>query len=65
MGRVVAVADVFDALSSKRVYKDAMDVDKTIGILKKDAGSHFDPDCVQAFTEIMDEILAIRERYQG
>jgi HD-GYP domain-containing protein (c-di-GMP phosphodiesterase class II) len=62
-GRIVAVADVFDALSSKRVYKGALGVEETMGILHQDAGSHFDPDCVAAFSGIMDEVLAIRQRF--
>jgi len=63
VGRIVAVADVFDALSSKRVYKGAMGVEETMGILHKDAGSHFDPECVEAFSQILDEVLAIRQQF--
>ncbi len=62
-GRIVAVADVFDALISRRVYKGAMGVEETMDILHKDAGSHFDPECVAAFSEIMDEVLEIRSRF--
>jgi len=62
-GRIVAVADVFDALSSRRVYKGAMGVEETMDILHKDAGSHFDPGCVAAFSEILDEVLEIRGRF--
>lgn len=64
VGRIVAVADVFDALASKRVYKGALGVDETLAILKKDAGSHFDPECVEAFEAIMPEVLKIRETFQ-
>jgi HD-GYP domain-containing protein (c-di-GMP phosphodiesterase class II) len=63
VGRIVAVADVFDALASKRVYKGALGIDETMGILKQDAGSHFDPACVDAFSKILPEILDIRERF--
>ena len=63
-GRIVAVADVFDALSSKRVYKDAMSQEEAYGIISKDSGTHFDPECVEAFGEMLDEARKIRERYQ-
>ena len=62
-GRIVAVADVFDALSSRRIYKSAMGIEETMDILRKDAGSHFDPECVVAFSEILDHVLEIREHY--
>jgi putative two-component system response regulator len=64
VGRIVAVADVFDALSSKRVYKSAMGMEESLDIIKKDAGTHFDPECVAAFSAIMDEVLEIHERYK-
>ncbi|HOX42162.1 MAG TPA: GAF domain-containing protein [Myxococcota bacterium] len=63
-GRIVAVADVFDALISKRVYKGALGVEETLGILRQDAGKHFDPEAVEAFAAGMDEVLAIRDRYR-
>jgi HD-GYP domain-containing protein (c-di-GMP phosphodiesterase class II) len=63
-GRIVAVADVFDALSSRRVYKDALALDDTLSILQQDAGTHFDPECVDNFCQIMDEISEIKQRYQ-
>lgn len=56
--RIMAVADVFDALVSKRVYKDAMSVDKAMEILKKDSGSHFDPEIVDVFIKIRPSIEA-------
>ncbi|MCP4132558.1 MAG: HD domain-containing protein [bacterium] len=62
-GRIVAVADVFDALTSKRVYKEAFPVDKAVRILKEDSGSHFDPRCVDAFLEKLDDALRIKEEY--
>ena len=49
--RIMAVADVFDALVSKRVYKDAMAVEQAVAILEKDAGTHFDPEIVDIFFE--------------
>jgi putative two-component system response regulator len=59
-GRIVAVADVFDALSSKRVYKPAFPIDKCFEILKEESGTHFDPDVVDAFMKVRDEIVRIR-----
>jgi HD-GYP domain-containing protein (c-di-GMP phosphodiesterase class II) len=48
-GRIVAVADVFDALTSERPYRSAMNVEEVFGILQRDAGTHFDGQCVDAF----------------
>ena len=48
-GRITAVADVFDALSSKRPYKPAFPIDKCLGILEEGRGTHFDPDVLDAF----------------
>ena len=45
--RIMAIADVYDALVSKRVYKDAMDPNDAFDILEKDAGSHFDPNIIE------------------
>jgi putative two-component system response regulator len=47
--RIVAVADVYDALTTKRIYKNAYPVDTALGIIKEGAGSHFDPAVVDAF----------------
>ncbi len=47
--RIMAVADVFDALTSKRCYKSAMPLEKAYEIIKKEAGTHFDPAIVDAF----------------
>ncbi len=62
-GRIVAVADVFDALSTHRAYKPAFDIEKTLEIIKKERGKHFDPNLVDAFFDILDEILATKEKY--
>jgi response regulator RpfG family c-di-GMP phosphodiesterase len=62
-GRIVALADVYDALMSKRVYKDAWEEEKTLTYIRENAGKHFDPEVVQAFFEIYDVINAIRGRY--
>jgi HD-GYP domain-containing protein (c-di-GMP phosphodiesterase class II) len=63
-GRIVAVADVFDALISKRVYKDAWDEGHVLDYMKENAGTHFDPEVIEAFFEIYDVIKAIREQYK-
>lgn len=55
--RIMAVADVFDALVSKRVYKDAMSIEEAYRILEKDAGTHFDPELVQVFVAIKDQVM--------
>jgi len=62
VGRIVAVADVFDALTTRRVYKPALPVEEALVIIKKECGSHFDPKVVGAFLSIMDEIIDIKER---
>ncbi|WP_322348675.1 HD domain-containing phosphohydrolase [Undibacterium parvum] len=62
--RIVAVADVFDALTSERPYKTAWDIDKALALLHEGAGSHFDPQCVAAFVADWPQILEIKARYQ-
>ncbi|HQC81124.1 MAG TPA: response regulator [Accumulibacter sp.] len=63
-GRIVAVADVFDALVSERPYKRAWTLDKAFDFLQQGTGSHFDPDCVAAFLRREQEIGVIRESFQ-
>lgn len=62
IARIMAVVDVFDALTSKRSYKEAFSIEKAISILQADSGTHFDPEVVDAFLEILDEILEIKEQ---
>ncbi|MEZ9538939.1 HD domain-containing phosphohydrolase [Shewanella sp. 10N.286.51.B8] len=62
-GRIVAVADVFDALTSKRPYKEAWHVEKALELLKKEAGTHFDPQLVPLFVEKLDQILEIKAKF--
>jgi len=62
-GRIVAVADVYDALSSKRAYKDAWDEKDVLNELKKGSGKHFDPEIIEAFLSCLDVIRSIGERY--
>ena len=57
--RILAVVDVFDALSSKRCYKDAWDVGDAVKYLKKEAGRHFDPHVVSVFLKILPRIRQI------
>ncbi len=61
--RLMAVADVYDALISRRVYKDSMPHEKAIAIMKEGRGTHFDPDMLDAFLTIQDEVQAIAKRY--
>ncbi|WP_339901191.1 two-component system response regulator [Paraglaciecola polaris] len=63
-GRIVAVADVFDALTSKRPYKDAWSVDKAVDLIKSQSGIHFDPELVTLFATCLPAILEIRARWQ-
>ena len=62
-GRIVAIADYFDALMSKRVYKDAWSIEKVLETLKERSGKIFDPVCLKAFFKSLDEILKIKDKY--
>ena len=62
-GRIVAVADVFDALTTERPYKEAWPIEKAIEFLKEQSGKHFDPKLVELFIAIMPDILNIRTEY--
>jgi len=62
-GRITAIADVFDALTSKRPYKDAFSMEKAFDIMKDGHGKHFDPDLLDAFFAVKDDIIAIRNKY--
>ena len=62
-GRITAVADVFDALSSKRPYKPAFPLEKCLGILKKESGAHFDPTVVDAFFRRTKDIVEVQLEY--
>ena len=61
--RLMAVADVYDALISHRVYKPALPHDRAVQIIFQGRGAHFDPDMVDAFIEIQDEFHAIAQRF--
>ncbi len=64
VGRIVALADVFDALASKRPYKAPFPLKICFDIVSKAKGSHFDPDIVDAFFSVRDEILEINGKYR-
>lgn len=63
-GRIVALADVFDALTSRRPYKEPWPIDETLDYLREQKGKHFEPKLVDLFEENIDEILAIRARFK-
>jgi putative two-component system response regulator len=62
-GRIVAVADVFDALTTARPYKNAWPVEEALAYLQAERGKHFEPRLIDHFVEILPEILAIKEEY--
>ncbi|HEX7343062.1 MAG TPA: HD domain-containing phosphohydrolase [bacterium] len=62
--RIVAIADVYDALTSKRVYKDAIAHDRARAIIIEGSGQHFAPDVVRAFLKRERDILGVREQYK-
>ena len=61
--RLMAVADVYDALISRRVYKEPFSHAESVAIMTQGRGSHFDPDILDAFLDIQDECHAIAQRY--
>ncbi len=63
-GRIVAVADVYDALTSHRVYKPAFSHETAVDIIRDGSGSHFDPAMVRAFLKLEQDFLAINRRLQ-
>lgn len=63
-GRIVAVADVFDALTTERPYKKAWEIEHALRFLEEGSGSHFDPVCVTAFIDRITDVLDIRARFQ-
>lgn len=64
-GRIVAVADVFDALTSRRAYKDAWDAGEARAVMEAESGGHFDPGCVGALFRDPAALAAIQHRYAG
>ena len=61
--RIVAIADVFDALTTERPYKKAWPVEHAVNFIDENSGSHFDPDLVVVFLKALPEILKIKDQY--
>ena len=61
--RLMAIADVYDALISRRIYKEGMPHEQAVQVIAAEKGRHFDPDMVDAFIEIQDEFKTIAQRY--
>ncbi|OCC15163.1 response regulator receiver modulated metal dependent phosphohydrolase [Dissulfuribacter thermophilus] len=61
--RIVAIADVYDALSSKRCYKDQWDEEKVLNVMRTEAGKQFDPEMIDAFFECLEILKSIRLQY--
>ena len=61
--RIMAVADVFDALASPRVYKPAFPLDKALSIIQEGSGTQFDPKCVEVFMEALPEVKEVLKKY--
>jgi putative two-component system response regulator len=62
-GRIVAVADVFDALTSRRPYKEPWSVEETLKYMEQQKGIHFDPALIEAMQRCLDKILIVKEKY--
>lgn len=62
-GRITAICDVFDALTSVRPYKKAWSVEDAVGLIEQEKGRHFDPNLVPLFKQVLPEILQIKEKY--
>jgi response regulator RpfG family c-di-GMP phosphodiesterase len=62
-GRIVAIADVYDALASKRAYKEAWDEADILETMEKGAGQQFDPELIQVFLSSIDVMRSIQQRY--
>lgn len=62
-GRILALADVFDALASDRVYKKAWEMDRVLELIKNERGNHFDPHLVDVFFENLSEFIEIKNKY--
>ncbi len=61
--RIMAVADVFDALTSPRVYKPAFPLDKALSIIQEGSGTQFDPKCVEVFMDSLPEVKVVLKKY--
>jgi response regulator RpfG family c-di-GMP phosphodiesterase len=63
-GRITAIADVFDALGSDRVYKKAWELDRILQLFKDERAKHFDPNLVDIFLNNLNKFLLIRDKFQ-
>jgi len=63
-GRITAIADVFDALGSDRVYKKSWPLERILKLIKEERGEHFDPKLVDLFLENVDKFLEVREKFK-
>jgi putative two-component system response regulator len=63
VGRIVAIADVFDALTTERPYKKAWPVNEAVAYIREQSGKHFDPSLVEVFLSQLPEILKVKERW--
>ena len=63
-GRIAALADVFDALTSKRPYKEAWSIDKTMNYMREQSDKQFEPKLIKLLESELDKILAIKQRFQ-
>lgn len=61
--RLMAIVDAYDALTSQRVYKEAVPHEKAVDIIKSDSGTHFDPDVVEAFLALQETFKIISKKY--
>lgn len=64
-GRIAAIADAFDAITHRRIYKPAHTVEEALERMRRDGGKHFDPVLLHLFLGSMDEVLEIMEEYPG
>jgi response regulator RpfG family c-di-GMP phosphodiesterase len=62
--RICALADVYDALSCRRSYKEPWPKDKVLDLINRETGVHFDPEVVAAFMDVLDVLEAIMEKYK-
>ncbi|MBO2558051.1 response regulator [Shewanella algae] len=62
-GRIVAIADVFDALTSIRPYKKAWSIEDTMALLESESGKHFDPELVELFKQILPQVIEVRDTH--
>lgn len=62
-GRIAAICDVFDALTSDRVYKKAIPVEKAVEIMSRERGSHFDPELLDSFLGEMEQVVRLKQEY--